>query len=71
MGNFTDEQEQRNNSPSQAQDVHDETNGSEYQANRNKPNGVGGPAGGLGEGVAAAGGDIVGNNKYNNGPQCK
>ncbi|XP_026834385.1 uncharacterized protein LOC6543109 [Drosophila erecta] len=69
MGNFTDEQEQRSNSPSQAQDVHDETKGSEYQANRNKPNGVGGAAGGLGEGVAAAGGDSGGNNKYNNGPQ--
>ncbi|KAI8038185.1 hypothetical protein M5D96_008874 [Drosophila gunungcola] len=69
LGNFTDEQEQRGISPSQAQDTHDDTKSKEYQPNKNKPNGVGGSAGGLGEGVATAGSDSGGNGKFNNGPQ--
>jgi len=71
LGNFTDEQDQRRNSASQAQDTRDDIRSNEFQRNKNKPIGAGGFAGGLGEGLASAAGDSGGNSKYKNGPQCK
>ncbi|XP_070145230.1 uncharacterized protein [Drosophila kikkawai] len=72
LGNFTDEQEQRSNLPGLAQDTREyPLQSNEYQHNhgKNKPNGVGGSAGGPGGGVASADGESGGNSKYNNGPQ--
>ncbi|XP_036678481.3 uncharacterized protein smal isoform X1 [Drosophila suzukii] len=69
LGNFTDEQDQRRNSASQAQDTRDDIRSNEFQRNKNKPIGAGGSAGGLGEGLASAAGDSGGNSKYKNGPQ--
>ncbi|EDW03009.1 GH10729 [Drosophila grimshawi] len=73
MGNFTDEQEQRNNAPGIAQDTREyPLQSNDYQHNHNKNKMNGGIAGGAGGGGASNGGatDATGNNNnFNNGPQ--
>lgn len=70
MGNFTDEQEQRNNAPGIAQDTREyPLQSNDYQHNHNKNKLNGGVSGGASNGGAT---DANGNNNsYNNGPQCK
>ncbi|EDW37475.1 GL25507 [Drosophila persimilis] len=76
MGNFTDEQEQRNgNSPSQAQDTREyplQSNDYQHNHGKNKMN-VAANGGGAGGATGASSGGGGGDSKYNNGPQflCK
>ncbi|XP_068151340.1 uncharacterized protein smal [Drosophila tropicalis] len=77
MGNFTDEQEQRSNSPSQALDTREyPLQSNDYQHNHNNKNKLNGPGQGGGgpggaNGAPSSGGSDShnNNNNYNNGPQ--
>ncbi|KAH8378402.1 hypothetical protein KR093_011154 [Drosophila rubida] len=75
LGNFTDEQEQRNNSPGTAQDGSTreyplQSNDYQHNHNKNKMNGgaSGGP-GGAGNGGATDATSSNSNSVYNNGPE--
>jgi len=75
LGNFTDEQEQRNNSPGMTQDTREyplQSNDYQHNHNKNKMNGgASGGAGGASNGGAIDATSSNSNNNYNNGPERK